>query len=418
MRRLGREIAIVGVGMTPFGRSNKDQLEMFGEAAMEAINESNLKPKDIEALYLGNAVGDLSEGQTVIASHAAAELGLLGIPATRVEGACASGTMAITTATMAIASGCFDIIMAAGTERQTVSGTAFATRIMNTGPHHFYEEPTGLTFPGIFAMMAHFYAKKYDVPLERLKEAMAKVAIKNHKNGAKNPKCQFPSITDLMARRKAKAKQEGKPVPTWTDEMDFLHDSEVNMMIAQPLQLFDCCPISDGAAAVVLAPVEIARKFTDKPVIIAGFGQAAAGGIITQRDFTRLIARESSAKQAYDMAGLTPKDIDVCELHDCFTIAEIVATEGLGFFDFGEGYKAVERGDTEMGGKIPINPSGGLKAKGHPVGATGVAQAYEIVNQLRGKCGERQVEGAKIGMTDTMGGTFASVANIIFKRGW
>jgi len=413
-----RQVAAVGVGMTPFGRSQKDQLELFGEAAIDAINESSLKPKDIEALFLGNAVGDLSEGQTVIASHAAAEIGLLGIPATRVEGACASGTMAIITATMAIASGCFDIVMAAGTERQTVSGTAFATRIMNTGTHHLYEGPTGLTFPGIFAMMAHFYAKKYDVPLDRLKEAMARVAIKNHKNGEKNPKCQFPSIAAMMERRKAKAKKEGKPIPTWSDEMDFLRDAEVNMMIAQPLQLFDCCPISDGAAAVVLAPVEVAKKLTDKPVIIAGFGQASAGGIITQRDFTRLIAREASAKQAYNMAGLTPKDIDVCELHDCFTIAEIVATEGLGFFDFGEGYKAVERGDTEIGGKIPINPSGGLKAKGHPVGATGVAQVYEIVNQLRGKCGERQVEGAKIGMTDTMGGTFASVANIILRRGW
>jgi len=413
-----RQVAVVGVGMTPFGRSRKDQLELFAEAAMDAINESGLKPKAIEALFLANAVGDLTEGQTVIASHAAAEIGLLGIPATRIEGACASGTMAIITAAMAIASGCFNIVMAAGTERQTVSGTAFATRIMNTGTHHLYEGPTGLTFPGIFAMMAHFYAKKYEVPLDRLKEAMAKVAIKNHKNGEKNPKCQFPSIAAMMERREAKTKKDGKPIPRWSDEMDFLRDAEANPMVAEPLQLFDCCPISDGAAAVVLAPVEVAKKLTDRPVIIAGFGQASAGGIITQRDFTRLMAREASAKQAYNMAGLTPKDIDVCELHDCFTIAEIVATEGLGFFDFGEGYKAVERGDTEIGGKIPINPSGGLKAKGHPVGATGVAQVYEIVNQLRGKCGERQVDGAKIGMTDTMGGTFASVANIILKRGW
>jgi acetyl-CoA C-acetyltransferase/acetyl-CoA acyltransferase len=413
-----RQVAVVGVGMTPFGRSDKDHLEMFGEAAMDAVNESSLRPRDIEALFLGNAVGDLSEGQTVMASHAAAEIGILGIPATRVEGACAAGTMAIISATMAIASGHFDIVLAAGTERQTVSGTAFATRIMNTGPHHLYEGPTGLTFPGIFAMMAHFYAKKYEVPLERLKDAMARVAIKNHRNGERNPKCQFPSIADMMERRKSKAKKDGRPVPTWSDEMGFLRDSEVNVMIAEPLQLFDCCPISDGAAAVVLVPVELARRLTDKPVTIAGFGQAAAGGIITQRDFARLIARETSAKQAYDMAGLTPNDIDVCELHDCFTIAEIVAMEGLGFFDFGEGYKAVERGETEMGGKIPINPSGGLKAKGHPVGATGVAQVYEIVNQLRGICGERQVEGAQIGMTDTMGGTFASVGNIILKRGW
>jgi len=388
-----RQVAVVGIGMTKFGVSQKTELEMFSEAAMDAINESNLKPKDIQALFLGNSVGGLTEGQTVIASHAAAEIGLQGIPATRFEGACASGTMAARDAFMWVASGYYDIVLAAGTERQTVSGTAFATRIMNTGAHSSYESATGITFPGMFAMMAHMYCHKYGISLEKLKEQMAMVAVKNHKMGALNPKAQFQKEITM-------------------------EDVYNSMMIASPLQLYDCCPISDGAAAAVIASADAAKKLTDKPVSIVGAGQGCAGGLSTQRDYTRLIARESSAKQAYKMAGLTPQDIDVCELHDCFTIAEIVATEGLGFFDFGDGSTAVERGDTLMGGKVMVNPSGGLKAKGHPVGATGVAQVYEIVNQLRGNCGPRQVEGAKIGITDTMGGPFASVGNIILRRGW
>jgi len=379
--------------MTKFGVSEKSELEMFSEAAMDALNESNLKPKDIQALFLGNAVGGLTEGQTIIASHAAAEIGLQGIPATRFEGACASGTMAVRDAFMWVASGYYDVVLAAGTERQTVTGTAFATRIMNTGAHSFYESATGITFPGMFAMMAHMYCHKYGIPLEKLKKQMAMVAVKNHKMGVLNPKAQFrKEIT--------------------------IEDVFNSMMIASPLQLYDCCPISDGAAAAVIASADVAKKLTDKPAYIVGVGQGCAGGLSTQRDYTRLIARESSAQQAYQMAGLTPQDIDICELHDCFTVAEIVATEGLGFFDFGDGGAAVERGDTQMGGKVVINPSGGLKSKGHPVGATGVAQVYEIVNQLRGSCGARQVEGAKIGITDTMGGPFASVGNIILRRGW
>lgn len=388
-----RQVAVVGVGMTKFGVSEKSELEMFSEAAMDALNESNLKPKDIQALFLGNAVGGLTEGQTIIASHAAAELGLQGIPATRFEGACASGTMAVRDAFMWVASGYYDVVLAAGTERQTVTGTAFATRIMNTGAHSFYESATGITFPGMFAMMAHMYCHKYGIPLEKLKKQMAMVAVKNHKMGVLNPKAQFrKEIT--------------------------IEDVFSSMMIASPLQLYDCCPISDGAAAAVITSADVAKKLTDKPAYIVGVGQGCAGGLSTQRDYTRLIARESSAQQAYQMAGLTPQDIDVCELHDCFTVAEIVATEGLGFFDFGDGGAAVERGDTQMGGKVVINPSGGLKSKGHPVGATGVAQVYEIVNQLRGSCGARQVEGTKIGITDTMGGPFASVGNIILRRGW
>lgn len=389
-----KEVFIAGVGMTKFGRwETKSQLELFGEAAMDAINASRLKPRDIQALFLGNSVGDMDEGQTVMAAHAAREIGLQNVPATRLEGACSSSSIAIVNAYVWVASGFCDVVLAGGCERNTASPTPLATRIMNTGPHHRYEGPTGITFPGMFAMMAHMYAHKYGIPLNKLKEAMATVAIKNHKNGSKNPKAHF--------------------------QKEITYEDVYNsMMVATPLQLYDCCPISDGAAAVVVVSSDVAKNLTSKPVQIVGFGQASAGGLSTQRDYTLPIARDVSSRMAYKMAGLTPQQIDVCELHDCFTIAEIVATEGLGFFKPGDGWQAVMRGDTQIGGKMPINPSGGLKAKGHPVGATGAAQAYEIVNQLREECGPRQVKGARIGMTDTLGGPYASIVNIILKRGW
>ncbi len=389
-----REVAIVGVGMTNFGASEKTQVEMFSEAAMDAINTSNLKLKDIQALYVGNADGNVEEGQAVMAPMCAADIGLKDLPATSFQGACSSGTLAVINAFVWVASGLYDIVLAGGTERQRTMSTPLATRVMGFGVHAKYETPTGLSFPGIFAMMAHLYANRYNIPLPELKEAMARVSFKAHKWGSINPKAQF----------------YGKEVT-----MEKIYESA---MVASPLQVYDCCPISDGAAAVVVTSMDIAKKLTDKPVQIIGIGQGSSGSVCSQKDITRIPAREKSSQNAYKMAGLQPSDIDVCELHDCFTIAEIVASEGLGFFTPGDGYKGVLRGDTDIGGKIPINPSGGIKAKGHPVGATGAAQVYEIVHQLRGECGARQVEGAKIGMTDTMGGSFASIAHTIMRKAW
>jgi acetyl-CoA C-acetyltransferase len=389
-----REVAVVGVAMTKFGASEKTAVEMFAEAALDAVNASNIKLEDIQAVYLGNADGNIEEGQGVIAPMSTADIGLQGLPTTRFEGACSSGTLAVINAFVWVASGMYDIVLAGGTERQRTMSTPLATRVMSMGVHAKYETPTGLSFPGIFAMMAHLYATKYNIPLSELKEAMARVSFKAHKWGCINPKAQF----------------FGKEVT-----MDKIYES---VMVASPLQVYDCCPISDGAAACIVTSMDIAKKLTDKPVQIIGVGQGSSGAVCTQKDITRIPAREMSSQRAYKMAGLKPSNIDVCELHDCFTIAEIVASEGLGFFEPGDGYKAVMRGDTDIGGKIPVNPSGGIKAKGHPVGATGAAQVYEIVNQLRGECGERQVEGAKIGMTDTMGGSFASIAHTIMRRGW
>jgi acetyl-CoA C-acetyltransferase/acetyl-CoA acyltransferase len=284
-------------------------------------------------------------------------------------------------------------VLAAGTEKVTGMGTPYATRAFASGSDAFYEFPVGFTFPSLFGMMFYLYVKKYGVSPEKLKEQMAMVAIKSHHNAMFNPKAHFhKEIT--------------------------MEDALNSPMVVQPLQLYDCCPFSDGGAAVVITSLEKAKKLTDKPVIIAGVGQSSNGPIHNQKDLTRLKAREIAAKQAYDMAGIGPQDIDVCELHDCFTISEITALESLGFFPFGEGGNAIERGDTKIGGKIAIGSSGGLKAKGHPVGATGVAQAVEIVEQLRGECGGRQVDGAKIGMTETLGGDGACSSVNIYKRGW
>ncbi len=388
-----REVAVVGVGMTKFGVSEKTNIEMFSEAAMDAIAESDIKPRDIQALFLGNVFGGFEEGQVGLAAFAAADIGVPHIPTTRVEGICASAGVAIRDAFIWVASGFYDIVLAGGTERTSVMGTSFATRTFAMGSESRYEFPVGITFPGVFGMMAHLYASKYGIPLRELKEQMALVAVKNHHYGALNPKAHLHreiTVEDVLK----------------------------SMMVADPLQLYDCCPFSDGAAVVVLAAADKAKKLIDKPVLIAGVGQCSAGPLHNQKDITRIRAREESAKQAYAMAGLEPKDIDICELHDCFTIAEIVATECLGFFPFGEGGKAVERGETRIGSKIAINPSGGLKAKGHPIGATGAAQVYEVARQLRGDCGERQVEGAEIGMTDTLGGDLCTVCNLILRRGW
>lgn len=387
-----REVVVLGVGMTKFGISTLTMKEMFAQAALEALEESNVSARDVEALFIGNVLGGFEEGQINIAPFLASEIGMpVTSPATRFENACASATVAIRNAVLMVRSGEYDLVIAGGTERTAIMGTPLATKTFAMGSHSEYERFSGITFPGVFAMAAHQYAHKYGMPLEELKQCMARVAVKNHRNGALNPLAHF--------------------------RKEITEDTVLNSpMIAQPLQLFDCCPFSDGAAALVLADAAKFRDKVPKPVYVAGTGQASAGALHRQRDFTRMAAREASVKRAYEEAGVGPKDVDVCELHDCFTIAEIIASEALGFFEFGKGAEAAGRGETSLQGGIPINPSGGLKAKGHPIGATGAAQVYEIVKQLRGECGDRQVEGAKTGLVDTLGGDFSTVCNLILRR--
>jgi len=391
-----RKVAVVGVGETKFsGAQEKTAVELFAETAMDALGEANLTPKDIQALFLGNVLGGFSEGQLMVQAFAAEDIGCSNIPANRYEGACASASMAVRDAFAWVASGFYDVVLAGGTERAATMGTALATRTFPMGSDSRYEYPTGITFPGIFAMLAHLYSAKYGIPLAKLKEQMAMVSVQSYRYGMFNPKAHLRKEVNV--------------------------DAVLNsFMVSTPLQLHDCCPFSDGAAAVVLASEEVAKKLTDKPVYVIGVGQASSGPLCSQQEYLpRLRAREISSKQAYDMAGLTPQDIDVCELHDCFSIASLIAAESLGFFEFGKAAEAWEKGEAGIGGKIAINPSGGLKSKGHPIGATGAGQVYEIVKQIRGEVEkERQVEGAKIGMTDTLGGDGGTLVNLILQRGW
>lgn len=391
-----RKVAVIGTGHTPFTfATEKTSVELFAEAAMEAITNSNLKPKDIQSLHVGNCLGDFSEGQAMVQSYAANDIGAFHIPATRFEGACASSALAVRDAFIWVASGYYDVVLAGGVEKAATMGTPLATRTFAMFADAHYEYPAGMTFPAVFGMLAHLYSAKYGVPLERLKEQMALVSVQSHSYGKLNPKAQFrKEIT--------------------------VEDVLKSFMVTTPLQLLDCCPFSDGAAAVVLASEEVAKKLTDKPVYITGIGQSSSGRLSAQKDYLpRLRAREVSVKQAYSMAGIGPEDVDVCELHDCFSIASIIAVESLGFAEYGKGGELWEKGESKIGGKIPINISGGLKSKGHPIGATGASQVVEIVHQLRGELEEqgRQVEGAKIGLTDTLGGD-GVLCNMVLERGW
>jgi acetyl-CoA C-acetyltransferase len=394
-----KKVAVVGVGETRFsGPQDNTEVELFAEAAMEAINESNLKPKDIKALFVGNVLGDFAEGQGMVQSFAAENIGCLYVPANRYEGACASASMAVRDAFIWVASGFYDIVLAGGVERAATMGTALATRTFAMFSDARYEYPAGITFPAVFAMLAHLYSDTYGIPLERLREQMAKVSIQSYKHGSVNPKAQF----------------YGKNADMTVDKV------LGSFVVSTPLTLHDCCPFSDGASAVVLASEEVAKKLTSKPVYMIGVGQSSSGPLSNQSDYLpRIRAREISSQQAYDMAGVTPQDIDLCELHDCFSIASLIATESLGFFEFGKAGEAWEKGEADIGGKVAINPSGGLKAKGHPIGATGAGQVYEITKQLRGEVEpERQVEGARTGMTDTLGGDGGTLVNMILQRGW
>lgn len=388
-----RKVAVIGTGHTDFGfNSPKTGLELFCEAATEAMQEANVQPKDIQALYCGNGLSDFSEGQIMIQSYIADDLGCHNIPATRFEGACASATIAIREAFMWVASGFYDIVLVGGTEKATAMGTALATRTFAMGTDARYEFPAGLTFPGFFGLLANLYTTKYHVPFEKLREQMALVSVQSHFYGIKNPHAQFKKEISV----------------------DQVKNS---FMVASPLTLLDCCPFSDGAAALVLASEDKAKKLCDNPVYIAGVGQASSGRLSSQyKDIPRLKAREISVKQAYDMAGVGPKDIDICELHDCFSIASIIAAESLGFAEFGKGGELWDKEETRIGGKIPINISGGLKSKGHPIGATGASQTVEIVKQLRGDLvdEERQVEGARVGLVDTLGGD-GIICNLVLK---
>ncbi|MGD9142579.1 MAG: beta-ketoacyl synthase N-terminal-like domain-containing protein, partial [Dehalococcoidia bacterium] len=305
-----KKVAVVGVAQTRFsGPQEKTGVELFAEAASEAIELSGLSPKDVKALFVGNALADFEEGQGMIQSYAAENIGCLYAPANRYEGACASASMAVRDAFMWVASGFYDIVLAGGVERAATMGTGLATRTFAMFSDSRYEYPAGITFPAVFAMLTHLYADTYNIPLQKLREQMARVTIQSYRHGSTNPKGQFFDKNADMTVEKVLG----------------------SFVVSTPLTLHDCCPFSDGAAAVILASEETARKLTDKPVYITGIGQSSCGTLSNQNDYLpRIRAREVSVKQAYDMSGRKPSDIDVCELHDCFSIASLIAAESLG----------------------------------------------------------------------------------------
>jgi acetyl-CoA C-acetyltransferase len=386
-----RDVAIIGVGCTEFGELwDRSFREIFVEAGVSAIEDANVQGGKIDALYVGNMSGGRFIEQEHIGSLIADYSGLAGfhIASTRVEAACASGGLALRQGILAVASGYHDIVIAGGAEKMTDVDVETTTDALAAAADREWEGVMGATFPGLYAMIARLHMHKYGTTSEQL----ASVAVKNHHNGTMNPKAQFQNEISI--------------------------DAVLNsVMVADPLHVFDCSPISDGAAAVVLAPAEIAKKYTDTPIYVKASAQASGTLSLHDRsDITTIDATVAAANRAYKMAKVNPKDINFAEVHDCFTIAEICAIEDLGFVKKGEGGKATMEGMTAIGGKIPINTSGGLKACGHPVGATGVKQAVEIVLQLRGEAGKRQIDGAEIGLTHNVGGSGGTAVIHIFGR--
>jgi len=417
IRRLGRGVAVVGAGMSRFGAfPGKATRDLFVEAfqEMRASVDKGIDPRDIEAIYIGNYSSDLFEGQGHTAPIMADWVGLAPRPATRVEDACASSGVALRQGLIAVASGLYDVVLVGGIEKMTDLPTERVTDTLATAGDVLYEIPAGFTFPGFYAAMATAYMARCGAT----PESFMRVGLKNHDNGALNDKAQFGStIRQVMDKKIATAKAKGRPVPAWADEMSFLHDDGANPVIAWPMRLFDCSPISDGAAAVLLVSEELARSFTDAPLYVVGSGQASDVALHNRAELTSLRAARLAAQQAYEMAGVSPADIKVAEVHDCFTIAEVIATEDLGFFAPGEGWKAAEAGQTARTGPRPINTSGGLKSKGHPVGASGAGQVIEIWKQLRGTAGPRQMPGnVDLGLTHNVGGTGQTCVVHIFER--
>lgn len=382
-----REVAAIGVGITKWGELwDKSLRDIYVETALLALEDAGVDR--IDSMYVGSMSSGLFAGQEHIAALLADYLGQTPVPSARVETACASGGLALKLGYMEVASGISDVVLVSGIEKMTdVSGNE-ATFALGTAADQEYEGYHGITFPGLYALIAVAHMEKYGTTREQL----AMVSVKNHKNGSKNPVAQFPFEVTV----------------------DQVLDS---VMVADPLRILDCSPITDGAAAIVLYPADLARKYGKPVVKIIGVGHATDSIELAQRkDITWLNATYLAARSAYGMADKKPEDIDLVEVHDCFTIAEICVMEALGFVEKGKGGEAVEQGLTAIDGKIPVNPSGGLKSKGHPVGASGVAQAVEVVKQLRGECSDRQIPNARIGMTQNMGGSGASAIVHIFER--
>src|SRR5271165_5582980 len=382
-----REVAVIGIGKTAFGAfADRDLRSLAVEAGLACLADASVSPSKIEAFYLGNFAGPSFVGQNHLAPYIAGAMGVEHVPCTRFEAACASSGSAFFHAFSSVASGMYDLVLVGGVEKMTSQTTPKVTEILAGAGDMAGEGRAGATFPALFAMIARRHMYQYGTTREQL----AAVAVKNHANGAKNPQAHMRKVITI---EQALA---GKP-------------------ISEPLTVYDCSLISDGAASVVIAPLERASEFTGKPVRVLGISQASDNVALDEKDdITTLRAVKTSAEKAYKMAGVKAADIQFAEVHDCFTIAEILAIEDLGFVPKGEGGPYSLAGGTCLSGERPVNASGGLKSKGHPVGATGVGQICDVVEQIRGEAGERQVQRNSLGLAQNLGGSGAtSVVTIL-----
>lgn len=415
--KLNRGVAVVGAGMSQFGLfPEKDSKDLLVEAFVELQQsvDKGFDPGVIDALYVGNFSNDTFAGQAHWGAILADLLGIAPRPATRTEGACASSALAFREGVLAIAAGLCDAVLVAGVEQMSGCSTEAVAEGLALAASP-YEKQAGFTFPGIFGAVATAYFAAYGASRENLLD----VTLKSHRNAPFNPKGQIrQTIGELMQGKIASATKKGLPLPEWRDEKDFLRDPKGNPKIAWPLHLFDCCPISDGASCLLLVAEELARDFSYTPIHVAGIGQGSGRGFHAADSLTSFEATRQAARQAYAMSGYGPGDIQLCEVHDCFSIAELIAIEDLGFFPPGEGYKAVSEGRTALTGDLPINSSGGLKCKGHPVGATGLSQLLEIWKQLRREAGPRQVQNPnlRVGGAQNLGGTGGTCTFTILER--
>jgi acetyl-CoA C-acetyltransferase len=384
-----RDIAIIGVGSTKYGEHwNHGLKHLITEAGLRAIKDAKISGNDIELIVGGSMSSGMFVGQEHTGALFADYMGLNPKPAIRTEAACASSSVALRVGCMAIASGMHDCVAVGGAEKMTDVYGSQATTALAGAMDRDNEAYFGLTFPGVYAMMAKRHMHQFGTTREQL----SLVAIKNHSNAMHNPYAQY--------HRKIS-----------------MEDVLKSPLVADPLRLLDCSPIADGAACVIMVPADQAKKYTDTPIYIRASVQASDTlGLYMRRDITSINANMHAARMAYNMAGVKPHDIDVAEVHDCFTINEIISCEDLGFCKKGTGGKTIEEGETQIGGRIPVNTSGGLKAKGHPVGATGAGQIVELVEQLRGDAGKRQVSGAEMALAHNVGGSGSTVAIHILSR--
>ncbi len=380
------KVCVLGAGGTKYGKLEDSISDIAIQASAEAIESAGIQPKEINASYISNVFG-VADKQVHLGPVIMSNLGIPEKPSLTIESACGSGSVSFREAFANVAAGFYDAILVTGVEKITHTGTEWTTTYFSYCSDFFYEGQAGASFPGLFASMALAYLTEF----KATEEDFAEVAVKNHDNGLLNPKAHLRkkiTIEDVMK----------SPV------------------VASPLKLYDSCPFSDGASSVILCSEKFAKEHSKDYIHVIGSGRGGSSAALQGREhMTTIPSTKIAAEAAYKMAGITPKDIDFAEVHDCFTIAEIVDSEDLGFFDKGEGVQGVREGHTKINGEIPINPSGGLKSKGHPIGATGVGQVVEVFEQLTGKAGERTVKDARIGLTHNFGATGASCAVHIFQ---